>query len=131
MAKMSDLSKGEMEVARVIWELGEATLGEIFTAFLRDREGDYSTVQTYVRRLEAKGYVRSRRDGRGKRYRPKVAASQVIRQTLKDLADRLTGGEAMPLVRHLIADRGISRREIAELRDLLNRLEEESHDEPG
>jgi BlaI family penicillinase repressor len=128
MAKLSDLSKGEMEVARVIWELGEATLGEIFAAYLKDREGDYSTVQTYVRRLEAKGYVRSRRDGRGKRYRPKVAPSQVIRRTLEDLANRLTGGDAMPLVRHLIEDRGISRRDIAELRDLLNRLEEEGHD---
>ncbi|HWY85485.1 MAG TPA: BlaI/MecI/CopY family transcriptional regulator [Gemmataceae bacterium] len=128
MAKLSDLSKGEMEVARVIWELGEATLGEIFAAYHKDREGDYSTVQTYVRRLEAKGYVRSRRDGRGKRYRPKVAPSQVIRRTLEDLANRLTGGDAMPLVRHLIEDRGISRRDIAELRDLLNRLEEEGHD---
>jgi len=128
MAKLSDLSKGEMEVARVLWELGEATLGEIFAAYLKDREGDYSTVQTYVRRLEAKGYVRSRRDGRSKRYRPKVAPSQVIRRTLEDLANRLTGGDAMPLVRHLIEDRGISRRDIAELRGLLNRLEEEGHD---
>ena len=128
MAKLSDLSKGEMEVARVIWELGEATLGEIFAAYLKEREGDYSTVQTYVRRLEAKGYVRSRRDGRSKRYRPKVAPSQVIRRTLEDLANRLTGGDAMPLVRHLIEDRGISKRDIAELRDLLNRLEEEGHD---
>jgi predicted transcriptional regulator len=130
MAKLSDLSKGEMEVARVIWELGEATLGEIFAAFPKERASDYTTVQTYVRRLEAKGYVRSRRDGRSKRYRPKVPPSQVIRQTLADLANRLTGGEAMPLVRHLIEDRGISRRDIAELRYLLNRLEKESHDKP-
>jgi BlaI family transcriptional regulator, penicillinase repressor len=130
MAKLPDLSKSEMEVARVIWELGDASLGEIFAAFSRKHDSDYSTVQTYVRRLEAKGYVSSRREGRGKRYRPKVARSRVIRQTLADLTNRLFGGEAMPLVRHLIEERGISRQDIAELRNLLNRLEEESHDRP-
>jgi predicted transcriptional regulator len=130
MPKLPGLSRGEMEVARVIWELGDASLGEIFAAFSRAHEGDYSTVQTYVRRLEAKGYVRSRRDGRSKRYRPKVAPSQVIRQTLADLTNRLFGGETMPLVRHLIEDQGISRHDIAELRDLLKRLEEKGHDKP-
>ena len=130
MAELPQLSNGEMEVARVIWELKDASLGEIYSAFASEREGDYSTVQTYVRRLEAKGYVESRREGRGKRYRPKVAPRHVIRRTLTDLVDRLFGGQAMPLMRHLIEDKGISRKEIAELRELLDRFEEQSHDAP-
>lgn len=130
MAKLPDLSKSEMAVARIIWELGNASLGEIFATFSQKHDGDYSTVQTYVRRLETKGYVRSCRVGRGKRYRPKVAPSQVIRQTLADLTNRLFGGETMPLVRHVIEDRGISRQDIAALRELLNRLEERIHDDP-
>src|SRR5436190_474159 len=123
MAELPQLSKGEMEVARVIWELKDASLGEIYSAFASERDGDYTTVQTYVRRLEAKGYVESRREGRGKRYRPKIAPRHVIRRTLADLVDRLFGGQAMPLMRHLIEDKGISRQDIAELRELLDRFE--------
>src|SRR5204863_5802889 len=120
---------GEMEVARVVWDLGEATVGQVFEAFPKERQLDYTTVQTYLRRLEAKGYLQTRRDGRTKRYSPKVPPSQVIRQTVADLTDRLFGGEALPLLRHLIQDQGISREDIHELRALLNRLEEEQ-DEP-
>jgi predicted transcriptional regulator len=129
MPKRPDLSKGEMEVARVVWGLREATVGQVFEACPKERRLDYTTVQTYLRRLEAKGYLRTRRDGRTKLYSPKVPPNQVIKQTVADLTDRLFGGEALPLLRHVIEDRGISRDEINELRALLDRLEGE-HDEP-
>jgi BlaI family penicillinase repressor len=129
MAKRPDPSKGEMEVARIVWGLGEATVGQVFEAFPKERQLDYTTVQTYLRRLEAKGYLHTRRDRRTKLYSAKVPPSQVIRQMVADLTDRLFGGETLPLLRHLIQDRGISADEMKELRALLNRLEGEQ-DEP-
>src|SRR4051794_260276 len=125
MPRRPELSKGEMEVARVLWDLGEATLGQVFDACRREREIDYTTVQTYLRRLETKGYLRTRRDGRTKVYRPKVQPSQVIRETVNDLLRRLFGGQALPLLRHLIDDRKITANEIEELRALLSQLETE------
>ena len=91
---------------------------------------DFATVQTYLRRLEAKGYVRSGLSGHTRTYAAKVQSSTVIRETVADLVDRLFGGEALPLMQHLIEDRGISAKEISQLRRLLDRLEEESN-EPG
>ena len=120
------LSKGEMEVARVLWQLGKASVREVHEAFPADRKIDFATVQTYLRRLEAKGYVAGRLQGRTRIYAPKVQPRQVIGRTIDDLVDRLFGGEAMPLMRHLIEDRGISDQELAELRELVNRLERES-----
>jgi predicted transcriptional regulator len=120
------LSKGEMEVARVLWELGKATVREVHEAFPEGREIDFTTVQTYLRRLESKGYARARLDGRTRVYAPKVKPRTVIRETLDDLIDRLFAGETLPLVRHLIEDRGISSDELAQLRELIDRLEEES-----
>jgi predicted transcriptional regulator len=87
---------------------------------------DFATVQTYLRRLQAKGYVRSDLSGHTRVYAPRVQSSTVIRETVADLIDRLFGGEALPLMQHLIEDRGISAEEISQLRQLLNRLEEES-----
>ena len=122
------LSKGELEIARAVWDLGQATLSEVFRWFPKRRKLDYTTVQTYLRRLEAKGYVRTRRDGRNKIYSPKVRPEQVIRETVDDLMDRLFDGEALPLMLHLIEDRGISPEETQKLRQALTRLEAEDDD---
>jgi BlaI family transcriptional regulator, penicillinase repressor len=128
MARRPALSKGEMEVARAVWQLGEATVRQAHEAIPAARNMDFATVQTYLRRLEAKGYVRSSLAGHARVYAPKVMATTVIRETVEDLVDRLFGGEALPLVQHLIEDRGISADEISQLRQLLDRLEGERHE---
>jgi BlaI family transcriptional regulator, penicillinase repressor len=128
MTQRPALSKGEMEVARVVWQLGQATVRQAHEAMPAGRKMDFATVQTYLRRLEAKGYVRSSLSGHTRVYAPKVQSTMVIRETVEDLIDRLFGGEALPLMQHLIEDRGISAVEISELRRLLDRLEEERDD---
>jgi predicted transcriptional regulator len=119
------LSKGELEVARVLWGLGTATVREVHEAFPAERAIDFTTVQTYLRRLEQKGYIRGRLAGRTRVYTPKIKSGTVIRETIDDLVERLFAGETLPLVRHLIEERGISETDLAELRALLDRLEKE------
>ncbi|MBI2480003.1 MAG: BlaI/MecI/CopY family transcriptional regulator [Planctomycetia bacterium] len=114
------LSKAEMEVARVLWELEAASVRQVYEALPTDREIDYTTVQTYLRRLEQKGYARAKLDGRVRIYSPKVKPRTVIRETVDDLIERLFAGEAMPLMRHLIEDRGMSDEDLAQLRSLLD-----------
>ena len=126
MARRMALSKSEMEVARVLWELGEATVREVHEALPDARTAEFATVQTYLRRLEAKGYVVGRLEGRTRVYTPKVKPRTVIRETLDDLVDRLFGGETLPLMRHLIEERGITSEELAELRKLIDRMERET-----
>ena len=128
MSPRAALSKGELEVARVVWRLGEATVGSTFEAFPKRRKPDYTTVQTYLRRLEAKGYLRTRREGRNKIYSARVRPSTVIGERVDDLMDRLFDGQTLALMHHLIHDRGISAEESQKLRDMLTRLEEEADD---
>jgi BlaI family transcriptional regulator, penicillinase repressor len=125
MAKRMSLSKGETEVARIIWQLGSATVRQTCEAVTPGRKMDFATVQTYLRRLETKGYVRSRLSGHTRVYTAKVQPNTVIRETVEDMIDRLFGGEAFPLMQHLIEDRGVNAEEIFQLRRLLDRLEEE------
>lgn len=128
MTQRPPLSKGEMEVARVLWDLGRATVRQVHEAFPAGRGIDFATVQTYLRRLEAKGYVKGQLAGRVRVYAPGVRPTTVIRETVDELVDRLFGGEALPLVRHLIEDRGLQEGDLAELRRLIDRLEEGGHD---
>ena len=119
------ISKGEMEVARALWDVGPATVREIFESLPESRQMDFSTVQTYLRRLETKGYVGSKLDGRVRVYTARTQARTVIRETVDDLVQRLFGGETMPLMRHLIEERGMDESNLAELRDLIDGLDPE------
>jgi predicted transcriptional regulator len=123
MAKRPALSKAEMEVAHIVWTLQGATVRQVLEALPASRQVDYKTVQTYLRRLEAKGYLSSQRDGRSLVYTASVRPKLVIRDTVRDFVGRLFGGDALPLVEHLIREEGLSQDEIGKLRHLLDELE--------
>ncbi|MGD9647052.1 MAG: BlaI/MecI/CopY family transcriptional regulator [Pirellulales bacterium] len=125
------LSKAELEIARLVWGLKSATVRQVLEALPRGRRQlDYKTVQTYLRRLEAKGYLNTRREGRGIVYSPKVRPAQVMRETIEDFVHRLFDGEALPLVEHLIHDRQLSDSEIAQLRAMLDEAEQRAAGKP-
>jgi predicted transcriptional regulator len=120
------MAKSELEVARIVWDLGEASVRQVLEALPSDRALDFKTVQTYLRRLEAKGYLAAKMVGRVRVYRPRVRPNTVVREVIDDLIGRLFKGESLPLFRHLIEDRGLSAAEVAELRAMLDRLEAEA-----
>jgi predicted transcriptional regulator len=117
-----------MEVVQLLWKLAPASVRQIHEALPPERAMDFATVQTYLRRLEAKGYAKSTLEGRVRIYSAKTKARTVIRQTVDDLVNRLFAGDTMPLMRHLIEERGIDEHGLAELRAMLDRLEKEGSD---
>ena len=126
MTERQPISKGEMEIARALWEISPATVRAVFESLPNNRKIGFSTVQTYLRRLETKGYVTSSLDGRVRVYASRTKARTVIRETVDYLVQRLFGGETMPLMRHLIEERGVDEKSLAELRELIDRLEQET-----
>ena len=129
MTKRPKLSKGEMDVAKTVWKLKAGTVGEIHDAMPANLRMDYSTVQTYIRRLEDKGYLKSRREGRTKIYSARVRPGTVIGEAVGDLMDQLFDGQMFPLVKQLVDDRGLSDDEIEQLRKLLDQAQQENLDE--
>ena len=123
MAKRPALAKSELEVAQIVWRLGRATVREVLDSLPGDRGVDFKTVQTYLRRLEAKGYLNARLEGRTKIYVPRVRPRQVVREVIDDLLARLFDGESLPLFQHLIQERGLSSAELAELRAMIDESE--------
>src|SRR5579862_3156280 len=92
MHKRAVPAKSELEVARIVWALGGATVRQVFMALPRERGLDFKTVQTYLRRLEVKGYVQTHREGRSNIYRPIVRPSQVIGEVMDDFLNLLFDG---------------------------------------
>lgn len=128
MNRRPTLSKGELEVARTVWKLGEATVGQIHEAMPKSRAMNYATVQTYIRRLEEKGYLKARRDGRTKIYSAKVKPGKVIGETVRNVMDQLFDGEIIPMVKHMVSDRQISDEELEQLREIIDEAEQNNAD---
>jgi BlaI family transcriptional regulator, penicillinase repressor len=124
MAKRAPLAKSELELARIVWRLGEATVRQVLEALPSERKLDFATVQTYLRRLEAKGYLRARTRGRTNVYRSRIEPDRVVGEVVRDFLDRVFDGQALPLVEQLINDRGLSDEEIEQLQRTLDQLKE-------
>jgi|LakMenEpi03Aug12_release.lakeMendotaPanAssembly.Ray.scaffolds.fasta_scaffold10443_11 BlaI family penicillinase repressor len=117
-ASRPTLSKGEIAIIRALWEIGPAGVREVFENIASERTISYVTVQTYLRRLETKGYATSKLKGRARVYVAKVRPDAVIRQQVNDLLKHLFDGESIRLIRHLIEERGLSRKELNELKTI-------------
>ncbi len=120
------LSAAELDIARILWTLRQATVRQVHEALPGRLSLEFSTVQTYLRRLEAKGYATSQLDGRIRVYRSTVKRGDVVRRTVDDLLQKLFDGEAMPLVRYLIERKRVTRAQLNELRQLIDDAEESS-----
>ena len=124
MPELPSLPKSELEIARIVWDQGEATVRQVVAALPDDRQCDFWTVQTYLRRLTEKGYLKVRREGRTNVYAPRVQPRRVVRRVVEDFVERVFDGEALPLVQHLIRERGLSPSDLEELQRTLDELKE-------
>ena len=125
MLPLPPLPKSELEIARIVWELGEATVREVVDALPEERDLDFFTVQTYLRRLHEKGFLKVRKQGRANVYLPKVRKTRVIQQMVDDFVQGVFGGDAIPLLQYLVKDRNLSLEQIDELQKTLDRFKEQ------
>ncbi len=122
---LPSLARSELEIARIVWDLGgRATVREVHDALPRDRQLDFWTVQTYLRRLKTKGYLTTEKSGRNNIYVSAVRPSKVISGIVDDLVDRLFDGEIYPLVQHLVQGDSLSDEEINRLQSMLDKAKE-------
>jgi len=115
-----NLSSGEMEILSMLWGRGLLTLSQAHEAF--GRPLGYTTMQTRLNRLVAKGWV-SRSKDRPARYGAAISPDDVSAHHLQELLDRVTGGSIVPLVAHLLDDPSLTHSEISELKELIQKAE--------
>jgi BlaI family penicillinase repressor len=103
-------------IMTVLWDRGEATSAEVHEA-LRDERGlAFTTITTMLRKMEDKGVVAHRADGRQFVYRPTVSEDLVRRSMVGELVERLFGGDPKALVAHLVSEHEIDAHELEDLR---------------
>jgi len=109
----------ELEILKVLWERGEASVREVYEA-LRPRLGiAQNTVQAFLRIMEEKQLVAHRQEGRTFIYRPLADREQTHRRLVGRLLDQAFDGAIDRLVHSAFAVRQPSQTELAELEKLL------------
>lgn len=125
--KSFELSAAELDVLRVLWDVGPSTVRQVLDA-LRKRGKDwaYTTVLTFLTRMEQKGVVSSDKTGMAYVYRAALTRNRVRRERLKLLVDELYDGAAGPLVVQLLKSQPLNRDDIEALQKLIDELDEKS-----
>ncbi len=114
------LTPGEMELMSELWQQGPLTIAQVHQSL--GRPIGYTTVQTRLNRLLAKGLV-SKSGDRPARYAAAVTADRIGAHHLDDLVERVAGGKVVPLVAHLVQQRALSRQELEELKQIVRTAE--------
>jgi predicted transcriptional regulator len=107
-----------MEVLKVLWTYGPGTVRRI-NAELVGRKWAYTTVLTLLQRLVVKGYVASETSGVAHVFRAAVTRDELLERRLRDTADELCDGSAVPLVLALVQGNTFSPEELARFRRLI------------
>ena len=118
--KMRAMSPAETEVLRLVWQLGAATVQQVHDTLPAGRKIAYKTVQTLLRRLEEKGYLTHKAEGRAYVFCPAVKREAVVKRTVLDFLDRLFGGDPRPLMHFLAREGRIDAQDVEELKKLID-----------
>jgi predicted transcriptional regulator len=114
------LTKFELEIMELLWRLEEASVREVMDAISEKKRPAYTTVQTIVQRLEAKGAVRrTRKIGNALMFAPVLTRTSAYRRVIDDLL-ALFGGSAQPVVAHLLESGKLTLEDLKALEEVEN-----------
>ena len=120
-SRLSDL---QLAIMHALWRDGEATVAQVHASLRPDRGLAPTTIATVLSRLEKRGLIIHRAEGRQFIYRARVSEAQVRRSMVSDLTDLLFEGDPAQLVSHLLSGRDIAPADLARVKALIEAREQ-------
>jgi predicted transcriptional regulator len=115
----------ELEILRVLWERGPATVRQVHEALARTRDTGYTTTLKLMQIMAEKDLVRRDESARTHVYEARLSQAQTQRQLVTDLVDRAFGGSAAALVLRALSSHKPTDNELAEIRRLIDEAGED------
>lgn len=121
-------TNAELAILRVLWQSGPSTVRQVHRALDRDRQTQtgYTTALKLLQIMTEKGLVEKDESERPQIYRARLSREQTQQQLVRDLLDRAFGGSAKQLVMQALASKEASDEELAQVEQLLDKLEGEN-----
>lgn len=120
MSRNIQLGDLQLAIMRELWKRGEATVAEVHGALLDERGLALTTIATMLTKMERKGVVSHRTEGRQFVYASTVTEADVNRSMVEELTGRLFAGSAAALVNHLLTEQQIDADELVEIRSRID-----------
>jgi len=117
--KKDVLTDQELEIMKIVWQHGRATVRDVYEELLKRRKIAYTTVMTMMGILEQKGRLSKNISDRAYVYSPAQPRGEVVGNMVHDFVKRVFDGSAKPLLVHLVENRKISQKELDEIGALL------------
>ena len=121
--KMKPLTRAEMDVMNVLWDSGHTlTINEIVGGYAEPKPA-YTTIATFLKILEAKGYVEHKKKeetGRTFYYSPMLSREKYIAHVVNDVKDTLFGNSTKRFCSFLIQNEELSDEELQEILSLVH-----------
>ncbi len=118
------ISEAESVVMDVLWRRHPLAAEEVVSALGDAQQWQEATIKTLLNRLLKKGAITAEKDGRRYLYAPVLRREDWVLDESESLLERLFGGRVAPLVAHFSQHRKLSRKDIAELRQLLEEIDD-------
>ena len=109
----------QLKIMQVLWQRGEGAVSDVFAVVGKERDLAYTTIATMLRKMEARGLVTHRAEGRTFIYRATIDEHAVTSNMSEHLLDRFFEGSLAGLVSHLLSTREVSRAELAKIEKLI------------
>jgi len=109
----------ELEILKVVWQRGQATVREVYKDLAAQRKIAYTTVLTMMGVLERKGHLKKSAGERAYIYTPTQPQSQVVQGMVQEFVGRVFDGSLKPLLVHLVEDERIDPEELKEIEALV------------
>jgi len=120
-----NISEAESVVMEVLWREHPLGAEDIIERLKPTQHWQERTVKSLLNRLLGKRAIAAKKDGRRYLYRPKIERAQYVASRSSDLLDRLFGGRVAPLVAHFSEQGKLRKKDIEELKRLLEEIENE------
>ena len=117
------LSEQQMEIMRVLWRGGEATVQDVREALSKDKPLATTTVATMLSRLEKRGIIDHKTEERQYVYFPLVSENEVRRSMVKDLVSNVFRGDFAALMSHLVKESEIDPDDLESLKQMIDEQE--------
>ena len=119
MAKSVRISESEWRVCKVLWRKSPLTANEIVEQLGDSSNWSPRTIKTMLNRLIKKEVLGYKNIGREYHYFPRIGEDECVASHTQSFVDRVFGGEALAMVAVFIKQQRLSKREIAELKAIL------------
>lgn len=118
----TQLSGLQLALLRALWQGGELSVSEVHAAVSAERDLAPTTVATLLKRLERRGVVSHRTEGRQFLYSATVTEEEAQRSMLSEVNQRLFSGDLPEMVNQLLRTRDIQAGDLERVRRMLDEL---------